>query len=117
MVNATGWEVAHADQFGRFDPAMSGNRSVGCVDKYRVDKPEFLYAGLDLPYLLCGVYSGIVSARLQLRGIFVSDLQRGHGSLSELAENGDRSLYSLQFCVNPGAGRHRKSGKPTADAG
>jgi hypothetical protein len=40
MVNATGWEVAHADQFGRFDPAMSGNRSVGCVDKYRVDNPN-----------------------------------------------------------------------------
>src|SRR5712672_997362 len=74
MINADGRDVAHADQLRRFDPAVSGNDSVGAIDQNRIDKPKFLDAGLDLPNLLCGMCSGIASARFQLRGVFIRDL-------------------------------------------
>jgi hypothetical protein len=66
---------------------MPCNDSVGAINQNRIDKSELFDAGLDLPDLLCSVRSRIPSARSQLRGVFVRDLQGGQGSLPKSAGN------------------------------
>ncbi len=87
MINADGGDVPHAHQFGRFDPAMPGDDSVGGVDQYRIDKPEFFNAGLDLLDLLSSVSARIAGARPQLRGGLIGDFQGCQGTLPKSAEN------------------------------
>src|SRR5579872_1143219 len=80
MIDAYSWHVAHADELRRLDPAMSRNNAVGAIRQDWTNETEFLNARRNLFDLLCSVRPWIPCPWLQLTGVFIRDLQCGHGS-------------------------------------
>jgi len=64
MVDAHGWDVAHADEFCCLDPAMSRNNPVSAINEDRTDKSEFFDAHRNLLDLHGSVRAWIPCPRL-----------------------------------------------------
>jgi hypothetical protein len=78
MINANRWDVVHAKQLGSIHATMAGDYSIFRIEQNRTDESELLNAGGNLFDLLRGMSTGIAWARVELRGVFIRDLETSH---------------------------------------